>query len=500
MDIRPGDNIFGKDNSENFKIIEFINGGAFGAVFKIKEEKTGEIYALKTILTGHLDGDKLKALINEGRLASTIKHENVVDVIFFHDGSQYPELPPYIIIEYLPSNLKQLLDTQKKTNVCFDNNQLSAMFLQLAEGMKTINLKLIHRDVKPDNILFSENTLKISDFGLSKVVGAATRTQTFKGIQHIQYMAPEAWRLETNTIQMDIYSMGIVFYELATLTHPYNVNEQEDFVEAWKNAHFYQTAQIPKTKNTNLDNHLSQVIVKMISKKPVDRYPNWEEIIKRIQMAQTETESKVNVEKLVEKTLQTKEKKEKEMLKLERKEKEKEELEKAAKFKSEELVAALNEIVNAFNESSDVLKISMQQQAKLASGITQYSAKFSGEQGIHSVSIHAETVYEDVKFEGKQIKVWGYFINSNGKGFNVLLVLDNQEDIYGSWLCFDNKQIQNLPPRLRIQGDNRPDPFPFGSFEEFCKNIIYEHRLSIYETEYFPFAKEMLVPLFEDVL
>lgn len=124
----------------------------------------------------------------------------------------------------------------------------------------------MHRDIKPDNILLHNQVLKISDFGLSKVVGAATRTQTFKGINHMRYCAPEAWRLEKNLPAMDMYSMGIVFYEIATLRYPYEVKDTGDFVEVWKNAHLLQVPADPRTHNGSLDLGLAQLIMKMISK------------------------------------------------------------------------------------------------------------------------------------------------------------------------------------------------------------------------------------------
>lgn len=83
--------------------------------------------------------------------------------------------------------------------------------------MIAINAELVHRDIKPENILVSNDVLKISDFGLAKIASESTRTMSFKGYGTIPYIAPEAWNSDKNTIQMDIYSMGIVFYELATL-------------------------------------------------------------------------------------------------------------------------------------------------------------------------------------------------------------------------------------------------------------------------------------------
>jgi serine/threonine protein kinase len=123
MDIRPGDTIYGKDATEKFTVVEFIGSGAFGFVYKVKKEGAEEFFALKTVPTGYLDETELRSLVNEGRLAPGIKHENVVDALFFHDGSQYPGLPPYIIMEYLPDGtLQQFLDARRKSSKFFDND------------------------------------------------------------------------------------------------------------------------------------------------------------------------------------------------------------------------------------------------------------------------------------------------------------------------------------------------------------------------------------------
>lgn len=493
MDLRPGDKVYGQDENEKYEIVEFIKSGAFGFVYKIRKSGTDELFALKTIPTGYLDDGQLRALVNEGKLAPSIKHKNVVNVISFHDGSQYPGLPPYIIMEYLPDGtLQQLLDNQRKSSKPFPNEELTAMFLQLAEGMKAINSKLIHRDLKPDNILLSKTTLKISDFGLSKVVGAATRTYSFKGIQHIQYMAPEAWRLETNTLQMDIYSMGIVFYELATLSHPYSVKAGTDIIEAWRDVHFFQKPELPTAKIPKLNTHLSQLIMKMIAKKPEDRYRSWDEIIQRIQTAQEEEKPKIDVGKLVQKAIQTKEKEEKQRLEAERKQKEKEDLDKTVQFRCDELLTGLQDIVDAFNTSYEGPKFKISETSTHAIAAKIFSASFP--RG-GAVNLLVEPVYKNMDLDGKKILAWGYFKNSNGKGFNVVLIKDNPEDLYGYWLCLHNEHSGFVRKK-----DDRPDPFPFDTFEEFDKEIQHIHALHIYQTAVAHFSKDMLIPLFEDVL
>src|SRR5690606_9381868 len=126
--------------------------------------------------------------------------------------------------------------------------------LQLSEGMRSINEHLVHRDIKLENILIRDGILKIADVGISKPVNEGTRQITFKGAGSVKYTAPERWRNETNTIQNDIYSMGIVFYELATLQHPFDVASEDAY--SWQQAHFFQNAKPIKEINANIPNGL----------------------------------------------------------------------------------------------------------------------------------------------------------------------------------------------------------------------------------------------------
>jgi serine/threonine protein kinase len=284
LDLRAGDVIFGIDQSHRYTVEEFIGHGGFGLVYKIRNTSDGSVFALKTIITASLDSTQLQSLVNEGNLATKVTHPNVIRYLFFHDGEQYPNLPPYIIMEYAEAgDLERLINQRRKDNDLFSREELKEMLLQLAQGIQAINQTLIHRDIRPSNVLLAGGRLKISDFGLSKVVGQATRSRTFKGIQHIAYMAPEAWRMDKNTAQMDMYSMGIVFYELATLKYPYNVGQNLDPVEAWRQAHLFQVPEPPDAVNSDIPPHLAQTIMRMIKKRPEERHDSWDDIIRRIQ-------------------------------------------------------------------------------------------------------------------------------------------------------------------------------------------------------------------------
>ena len=264
MVILPGTKII--DDKENeYKVIEFVGNGSFGNVYRIENVKNNKQFALKTLMAPIADETSLKAFINEGNLATKIHHENVIRYHYFHDGSQSPDMPPYIIMDYADGGtLYFAIQEHISTGKNFENQELLELFTQLINGMEAINDCLVHRDIKPDNILIMNNKIKITDFGLSKIVQESTRKSTFKGFGCIQYMAPEGWTLDKNTVQMDIYSMGFVFYELATLNFPLEVGSND--IQDWRDAHLFQNAKPVDHRNPKISPVISQIITKMIRK------------------------------------------------------------------------------------------------------------------------------------------------------------------------------------------------------------------------------------------
>jgi len=169
------------NNKDEYEVLEPIGSGGFGIVFKLKRKKDSAIFALKTLQVGFSQKEYIDSFRHEGESAITIRNENVLQYLFFHDGSLFPEFPFYIIMEFADEgSLLELLQKQK-SNGFFSNEEIKAFFNQLINGMNAINEKVIHRDLKPANILISQGKLKISDFGLSKISEDDTRTSTFKG-------------------------------------------------------------------------------------------------------------------------------------------------------------------------------------------------------------------------------------------------------------------------------------------------------------------------------
>ena len=199
----PGMRLPGPDNEE-LVLEEALGTGAFGIVFKATGTTSGNMFAIKFPHFAPFVGqEEMTAFLNEVQAAQEIRHPNVVRVDYV--GVDIADIPPFLVMEYLDGgNLALRLEQHRDSDQNINEDLFRSWTYALIEGISAVNEKMLHRDLKPDNILMEGDTLKIGDFGLSKLVDAVTRSRTFKGGQHMLYMAPEGWKLETNRIQIDM--------------------------------------------------------------------------------------------------------------------------------------------------------------------------------------------------------------------------------------------------------------------------------------------------------
>jgi len=273
-----GKRIIGPDGS-SFAIVEFIGRGAFGEVYRARCESSRQDVAVKLLPTGRLvDPLQRKALLNEIRAAQGIVHPNVVRVLFVDDGAD-PDLGPFACMEYVPGGtLDDLLRRHVDTKTQFSLPEAVRLMSGVAEGARAINERLVHRDIKPDNILMDRDVPKIGDFGISKFINESTRLGTFKGIQHLAYKAPEGWLNEANTFKLDVYAVGIIFFEVVALRHPLaHAVRDSGSASEWEKAHLYEICPDPRTLRDDLSMPLAQLVTRMVAKRPQDR-PNWDEV------------------------------------------------------------------------------------------------------------------------------------------------------------------------------------------------------------------------------
>lgn len=476
------------DENNEYEVEEFIGNGSFGYVFKIKRISDNEIFAVKTIPEGFASQDVMKSFYNEINQALKVRGENLIEYIYVHDGSKFPDLPLYIIMEYANNGtLEALLKGRNNRNELFSNEQLKNIFLQLIGGMKIINEKLIHRDIKPDNILISNDIFKITDFGLAKVVHDKTRTSTFKGFGHVRYQAPECWKKDTNTIQMDIYSMGIVFYELATLTYPYDM----DKVNSTKvyEVHLLQKPKLPNSLNAKLSIIFNNLIVKMMEKSTTNRFKTWEEVeeyLLKDSLPVTENSSMINYMLQIQSHKEDEEKYKR--LEAEKKQNEIDEYYKINNYQiRESITEPMKEFIGEFNSKSEKL-ITIDEKFDSSTTVS-YRLPNGNMLALNLVSLIDDNFIRTEEFNDwgerrsrkvlrrpvvnkRKVLVWGYIGTRLGIGFNLIL-LEKEDDMFGEWKILHNKNNW---------GGNRVEPF-FFKFDEMEKEIGYIGVTHVYRTE-----------------
>ncbi|MEZ4704939.1 MAG: protein kinase [Bdellovibrionota bacterium] len=199
-----------------FQVLQTLGKGAMGVVYKANDVLLNKIVAVKTMYKNHLDDqDLLKAFIQEGETAKSLRHPNIIEVYDYGmDGSQY-----FISMEYL--NGKPLNEALKKiTRLSLDNFLSIAIPLCQAVNYAHEN-NIIHRDIKPSNVMLLPNkSLKLMDFGISKIVN---KTFSYRSLARGTpiYMSPEQiLGIQTNK-QSDIYSLGILLFEMACGEPPF---------------------------------------------------------------------------------------------------------------------------------------------------------------------------------------------------------------------------------------------------------------------------------------
>lgn len=272
--------IIKSSNGETYEFTSRINSGGFGEIFQGKNLSTNEDLVLKTI---NIDNpDYRTALEREINLTISLSHKNIVKVYqsgYDDDNDQYYLVMPF----YKNGSLSDLL---KKQTTLLPLDTCYNYFEQILTGFSFFHSKnIVHRDVKPQNILISNNgTLLISDFGMAKNVTDATITNSFKGGGTYPYMSPEAWKLESSSLQMDIYSLGIMFYQILTMELPFMGRDYNE----WKDLHCFKVIPNISNKRSDVPVKLKEIIQKMTEKDKDCRYKNCNEIIEALKELKTD--------------------------------------------------------------------------------------------------------------------------------------------------------------------------------------------------------------------
>lgn len=203
-----------------YKFIERIGEGGMGVVYRGEQIILKKTVALK-LTAGTLSEEETGRLLREAQLAARVEHPNVVQVF----DADVVDGRLFIVTQFVAGrSLEKVIEAERLSPI-----ECARIVRAAASGLAAIHEKgIIHRDIKPSNILITDKgEVKISDFGISKEFGKITTRLTSEGfaVGTPAYMSPEQCRGEPLTTATDLYSLGIVFYELLTGSHPYPADD-----------------------------------------------------------------------------------------------------------------------------------------------------------------------------------------------------------------------------------------------------------------------------------
>jgi serine/threonine-protein kinase len=257
--------------NNRYEIIEKIGGGGMAEVYKAKCRVLNRFVAIK-VLRNEFVGDEefISKFKDESQAAAKLNHNNIVNIFDTGiDGDIH-----YIVMEYVEgTTLKEYIKKNKPLDIKESINIAS----QIAEALRHAHgNKIIHRDIKPQNILLTEDKLaKVGDFGIARAISEKTITNSDKSIGSVHYFSPEQARGGYVDNRTDIYSLGVVLFEMVTGRVPFD----GDTPISVALKHVNENISKPSKYNEKIPRKLEEIILKSTNKSQSLRYHNIDEMI-----------------------------------------------------------------------------------------------------------------------------------------------------------------------------------------------------------------------------
>ncbi|MGI9952342.1 Stk1 family PASTA domain-containing Ser/Thr kinase [Moorellaceae bacterium AZ2] len=256
----------GKILDGRYEIKEALGGGGMALVYRGQDRLLNRSVTIK-ILREQFASDRnfVARFQQEAQAVARLSHPNVVSI---YDVGQEEGLH-YLVMEYVEGNsLKEVIDQRAPLPA----QEAVDIALQICEALEHAHENgVIHRDIKPHNILITkQGRVKVTDFGIAQAVSEATMTYTGTLIGSVHYLAPEQARGESTGVTADIYSLGVVLYEMVTGQVPFN----GDTPLSVALKHLHEEPRLPRELNPNIPPALERIILRALAKDPARRYPS----------------------------------------------------------------------------------------------------------------------------------------------------------------------------------------------------------------------------------
>lgn len=278
--------MIGKILGGRYEILEIVGTGGMAYVYKAKDKLLNRLVAIKILKNEFNQNEQfIQKFKRESQAAASLSHNNIVKV--FDVGVQ--ENNHYIVMEYVSGQtLKEYIRDKGKLpwrEALFITKQIA---FALDHAHKN---KIIHRDIKPHNIILNEEMIpKVTDFGIARAISSATITLVEETMGSVHYISPEQARGGFVDEKSDLYSLGIVLYEMITGKVPFDSDNSVSIAIK----HIQEDIVIPQELE-DIPQGLIDIALKLVKKSPVERYKNARDLIMDLILVQNNPDARINI-------------------------------------------------------------------------------------------------------------------------------------------------------------------------------------------------------------